>query len=195
MILYLDTETSGLRPGQICQLSYVMQSGEEVSAKNFFFTVDSVEYGAFMVHGFSVQKLCELSGGKRFNDFILEIKADLESADVVVAHNVSFDMMFLRAEFERAGVELFIKKEFCSMKNMTGVCKLPGRRLGYKYPKLSEMTCHFRISDYEIATTSSELFGERAGFHDARFDTTALFLAMDMGMENVKELRALKECL
>ncbi len=192
MILYLDTETSGLRPGQICQLSYIMQDKSSMRAKNFFFTVDNVEYGAFMVHGFSTQKLKVLSEGKRFSDKIQEIKNDLESADLVVAHNASFDMMFLRAEFERAGVDLFVKQEFCSMKNMTPVCKLLGRHCGYKYPKLSEMTAYFKISDYEIGLTVKELFGENVGFHDARFDTTALYLSMDMGMENESCLNHIK---
>ena len=77
MILYLDTETTGLRPGQICQISYIMQTKNSVVAKNMFFTVDSVEYGAYSVHGFSVEKLKELSKGKRFEDCVLEIKEDL----------------------------------------------------------------------------------------------------------------------
>ena len=78
MIIYLDTETTGLRPGQICQLSYVIQDGQQVRGKNFFYTVDAVEYGAFMVHGFSVEKLKSLSKGKRFSDSILEVKEDFE---------------------------------------------------------------------------------------------------------------------
>ena len=57
MILYFDTETTGVRPGQICQLSYIIQDTSGVSAKNFFFSVDYVEQGASAVHGFSVQKL------------------------------------------------------------------------------------------------------------------------------------------
>ncbi len=195
MIVYLDTETTGLRPGQICQLSYVIQTKDSVKAKNFFFTVDFVEYGAFMVHGFSVDSLRVLSGGKRFIDHIDEIKTDLEQADLVVAHNCSFDMMFLRAEFEKFGVPLYIKKEYCSMKNMTPVCKIAGRRAGYKYPKLSEMTAYFRISDHEVGLTSKELFGEKASFHDARFDTTALFLSMDIGMQSEIALTDIKEYL
>ncbi len=195
MIIYLDTETSGLRPGQICQLSYILQDNDSLSAKNFFFTVDTVEHGAFMVHGFSVEKLYELSSGKRFSDYIEEIKADLERADLVVAHNVSFDMMFLRAEFERLGVQLYVNQELCSMKKMTPICKLPSRRIGYKYPKLSEMTAHLRISDHEIRLTVNELFGQTTDYHDARFDTTALYLSMNIAMENESELSYIKEFL
>ncbi len=195
MILYFDTETTSLRPGQICQLSYIMQDKSGISAKNFFFSVDSVDVGAQMVHGFSVEKLYKLSKGKSFLSCIEEIKADFEKADLVVAHNVSFDMMFLRAEFERVGLTLYIKNELCSMKSMTPVCKLLGKRAGYKYPKLSEMTAYFKLSDYEIALCTKDIFGQTVGFHDARFDTTALFLSMDLAMTSEAGLSCLKEYL
>ncbi len=196
MILYFDTETSGLRPGQVCQLSYVMQEKEKVLAKNFFFIVDSVEYSAFMVHGFSLEKLYELSNGKRFSCFIDEISKDFENADVVVSHNTSFDFMFMRAEFERLGKCFSVKKEFCSMKKMTPVCKLKrSSGDGYKYPKLSELCAYFGITDREIAITSEKLFGKSADFHDARFDTTAVFLAVNYGMDKESVMSCLKEML
>ncbi len=196
MILYFDTETSGLYPGQICQLSYVMQNGESAKAKNFFFTVDMVEYSAFMVHGFSIDKLFRLSGGKRFSCFFNEIKSDFENADLVVAHNTQFDFMFMRAEFERLGELFAVKNEFCSMKKMTAVCKLPrSKGIGYKYPKLSELCTYFGISDREIAITSEKLFGKSANFHDARFDTTALYLAVNYGMESEPIMASVKEYL
>ncbi len=193
MIIYLDTETTGLRPGQICQLSYIIQDGQQVRGKNFFYTVDSVEYGAFMVHGFSVEKLKSLSKGKRFADSIVEVKEDFERADLIVAHNISFDLMFLRLEFDRAFEDLFVKRELCSMKVMTSVCKIQGRRVGYKYPKLSEMCDYFKITDRDIADSSKLLFGKEAGYHDARFDATAVYLAMDVGMETQSQLGFLKE--
>ena len=121
MILYLDTETTGIRPGQIAQLSYIMQTNDSVRAKNFFFTVQSMEYGAYLVHHFSIEKLFNLSGGKVFGDFSDEILSDLESADCIVIHNSSFDLMFLREEFSRLGKIMQIKKEFCSMKKSTNV--------------------------------------------------------------------------
>ena len=99
MTLFLDTETTGLYPGQICQLSYVISSHGNLCAKNFFFTVHHVEYGALAVHGFSVELLKKLSCGKIFFDYIDEIESDISAADVVVAHNYSFDSAFLREEF------------------------------------------------------------------------------------------------
>ncbi len=183
MIIYFDTETSGLHPGQICQLSYVMQSGDELLSRNFFFTVDQVDYSAFLVHGFSVEKLKALSCGKRFSDYIDQIEKDFSSADLVVAHNISFDTMFMSAEFERLNKEFCVREKFCSMKNSTALCKLPrssGR--GYKYPKLSELCTFFDIDNINIQNATERIFGTKTGFHDARFDTTALFLALNKGM-------------
>ncbi len=183
MVLYLDTETTGLRPGNICQLSYVMQERDKVTAKNFFFTVDFVESGARAVHGFSVEALKKLSGGKRFYERLVEIERDLNSASVVVAHNVSFDIMFLRAEFEKQGVDLPIANEFCTMKRSTPICKLVRSSGGYKYPKLAELCAHLGITDVEIAQTAKMLFGEVCGYHDARFDTAAVFLITNRAID------------
>lgn len=184
MVLYFDTETTGLRPGQICQLSYVMQDGESLSSRNMFFTVDGMEYGAYMVHGFSMEKLRSLSGGKRFEDFIDVIECDFLSADAVVSHNTAFDFMFMRAEFERLGRIFKVKNEFCSMKKATPLCKLKkARGEGYKYPKLHELCSYLGVSGSRILSVSEKIFGHKAGFHDARFDTTAVLLAVNAGVE------------
>ena len=124
MVIYLDTETSGYYPGEICQLSYVMQDRTGATAKNYFFSVKKVDYGAYLVHGFSKEILYELSDGKKFSDMAEEIAADLFSADLVVSHNVAFDFMFLRREFERAGIDFAVKDSFCTMKSTVGLCKL-----------------------------------------------------------------------
>lgn len=185
MILFLDTETTGLYPGNVCQLSYVLQGVCGAVGRNLFFTVDSVEYGAYKVHGFTPEKLRVLSGGKRFNDLIGLIGEDISSAGAVACHNAAFDVMFLRAEFERAGLDLPIAESFCTMKKSVEICKIPrGRGCGYKYPKLNELCDFYGITQNEIAKTTEKLFGAKCGFHDARFDTAALYLAANRGMAN-----------
>ena len=195
MILYFDTETSGLHPGQIVQLSYVMQSGESAKSKNFFFTVDNVEYGALAVHGFSVETLKKLSGGKRFSFFIEEIEKDFSLADVVVSHNTAFDFMFMREEFIRLGKTFYTKNEFCLMKNLTPICKLKRSNGAYKYPKLQEACEYFGITDTEIKQSSKLLFGANTDFHDARFDTTAVYLVCNYAMEKEPTFWELKNYL
>lgn len=196
MIIYLDTETTGLHPGQICQLSYVIQDGDNVSAKNFFFAVDYVEYGALTVHGFSTQVLQELSGGKGFECFVEEIENDFKCADVICAHNVSFDFMFLRREFERCRKDFEPNASFCTMKNSVTACKLTRPNSGgYKYPKLNELCAYLGISDSDIKNCSDKLFGAKAGYHDARFDTTAVYLAVNKGVDIIDSFLPLKEAL
>ena len=99
MILFFDTETTGLSSGRIIQLSYVMQSSKNVKAKNFFFYVDYVEPSAVAVHGFTPEKLFVLSNGHTFSTDIEEIYDDFLRADVIIAHNLSFDLKFMIAEF------------------------------------------------------------------------------------------------
>ncbi len=196
MILYFDTETTGLRPGQICQISYVMQSAKETVAKNMYFTVDGMEAGALMVHGLTMEKLKAFSLGQRFKDRADEIQIDFEKADLVVSHNTAFDFMFMRAELERLGKTFTYKKEFCSMKNATPLCKLSRRTgAGYKYPKLAELLEYFSISEHEVLTCGKRLFGNVFGAHDARFDTTAVYLAVNKGIKTEKVMEKLEDYL
>ena len=57
MILYFDTETTGLRPGRIIQLAYIIDYGDTIKAKNFYFNVPYIEPGASMVHGITLEDL------------------------------------------------------------------------------------------------------------------------------------------
>ena len=195
MVLYLDTETTGYYPGEICQLSYVMQDRIGTTAKNFFFAVKKVEYGAYLVHGFSKENLYELSGGKTFSDKVEEIAADFAAADLIVTHNVAFDFMFLRREFERAGIDFAVKDSFCTMKSTVGLCKLARNGGGYKYPKLSELCDRLGIGETAISVATTELFGESKKYHDARFDTAAVYLIANVGRDSYSAFSKVENCL
>lgn len=196
MVICFDTETTSLYPGQICQLSYIMQQGESLKARNLFFTVDQMDYSAFAVHGFSMDRLQKLSGGKRFSDYIDIIENDFSKADLVVSHNTAFDFMFMRAEFEKLGRDFCVQDEFCTMKKFTPICQLPkSRGVGYKYPKLSELCSFLDITDQKIKSASEKIFGVEAGFHDARFDTTAVLLSLNIGAEKFSEFNNVRRAL
>ena len=196
MIIYLDTETTGLNPGQICQLSYIMQEGNNVWGKNLFFAVDYVEYSAYKVHGFSVDVLDRLSGGKGFEKFVCDIEQDFAKADVICAHNTAFDFKFLRKEFERCRKDFEPKAAFCTMKKSISACKLIRPNSGgYKYPRLNELCAHLGITDDQIQLFSQKIFGAQADYHDARFDTTAVFLAVNQGVNVIPDFQVLKENL
>lgn len=196
MIIYLDTETSGLRPGNICQLSYIKQYKDRVEPVNLFFKVSYVEMSACAVHHFSVELLKKLSGGKTFKDYAKKIAKDFDSADLICAHNIDFDFSFLRKEFESVGVEFKYNETFCSMKKFTPVCRLcRSSSKGYKYPKLNELCAYFNITDKDVEQETSALFNESLLFHDARYDTTAVFLAVNKAMNTLPDFEFLMEKL
>lgn len=178
MIIYFDTETTGLSPGKICQLSYILE-GSETRAKNMFFAVPYVEPSAAAVHGFTAEKLRELSGGEIFRDRLEEIAADFAAADAVVAHNARFDLNFLSAEFAYESDAFRYRESFCTMRAFTAVCKIPrANGCGYKYPKLSELMEFLDVYPYDVTRAQLDLFGGAGGAHDARYDTAALYLCM-----------------
>jgi len=178
MIIYFDTETTGLTPGRVVQLSYIIEEDNgDVSGKNFFFAVDCVPLEAQRIHGFSEEKLRILSKGKVFADFIDEIEKDFETADMIIAHNVEFDIAFMNAEFEREGRKFHYNLKFDTVSHFTDVCKIPRtNNKGYKYPKLIEVGIFFELTEESINELASKLFGSDAvNAHDARFDTTMLY--------------------
>ena len=177
--LFLDTETSGFKPGSIAQLTYVITEDDKVTAaKNFFLSCDYIDPGAEKVHGFSVERLKKLSNGKYFKDIAEEVAADLKDG-IFIAHNVKFDINFVKTEIERAGYAFQIAGDFCTMKYFENIIKLKGKYGKYKWPKLEE-TMYFLGIDGESKSFNEglqKLYGnDGISFHDARFDVCGLVM-------------------
>ncbi len=178
MILFFDTETTGLTPGHVIQLSYIMLENDEPRGKNFYFSVPYVPPEATAVHGLTAEKLFYLSERKTFGEFLEEIDDDFRAADLTVAHNFAFDYKFMSAEFSYYDRVFHYKESFDTMKKFTPLLKLPrANGKGYKYPKLSELTEFFELYPYDVTRRAIELFGDGAAAHDARYDVTATFMA------------------
>ncbi|MBZ9686203.1 3'-5' exonuclease [Clostridium estertheticum] len=186
-MIFFDTETTGIRPGNICQLSYILVDTSykpiKTIGKNTFFTVDYVEPSAEDVHGFSVDALFDLSDGKTFEDSYEDFIDDFINADILIGHNVNFDIKFLTHELNNCGHALIPNHIFCTMKYYKDICKLYSVRGGYKNPKLSEAIKFLKLNENEINLKSNEYFGDTANFHDARFDTTATYLLVTEGIK------------
>lgn len=194
MILFFDTETTGLMPGRIIQLSYVMQTREKTEAKNFFFYADYVEPSAVRVHGFTPEKLAILSGGHTFSCDIDEIYEDFLSADLVVSHNFAFDLKFMIAEFIYESRQFRYRESLCTMKYFTDVLRMPrSSHRGFKYPKLSELAEHYQIYPYDVTRVMQKFFGDVAGAHDARYDTACLYLSFNAGADENQNLAELRD--
>ncbi|MBE6068821.1 MAG: 3'-5' exonuclease [Clostridium lundense] len=186
-MIFFDTETTGLRPGSICQLSYILVDTSlkptKTIGKNIFFTVEYVEPSAEKVHGFSVEKLYELSNGRYFEDCLEEFLADFQTADVIIGHNVNFDIKFLTSELEGCGEDFNYKHIFCTMNYYKNICNFKNNHDAIKAPKLEEALKFLNIENSHIDALSKKLFSETGSFHDARFDTTATYLLVTEGIK------------
>lgn len=197
--IFIDTETTGINPGKIVQLTYIIEENKEfIDAKNFFFMVEDgeMEPGAEKVHGFSVAKLAILSHGRIFEDSIDEVKEDFKDS-IFIAHNVKFDKKFVDVEFSRNHLETEISKEFCTMKYFKDIVQIPARNgISFKNPKLSEVVKYYNLNPEDILKKTKSLFNaDQVSYHDARFDTTAMYMccllsqnrSFDLGDEEIEQ--------
>lgn len=186
-LLFFDTETTSIRPGHICQLSYITidtsTKPQKTEGKNFFFAVDEMDPNAEAVHGFSLEKLYELSNGMYFEDTVSEFIDDFMDADFVIGHNVNFDIKFLHSELIFLGANYEPKRTFCTMDYYRDVCKILKPNGTYKNPKLEEVISYLNITKDQIETKAKQLFGGSSDYHDARFDTAATYLVVIEGLK------------
>lgn len=188
--LFFDTETTSLNPGQIGQLAFILEGhGKILLAKNYFFKVDSMDEGAEKVHKMSMQFLEEASKGKTFADQYEEFYPYFRDSKLY-AHNLKFDEKFISSEFWRVGISLRPVGRLCTMEAFKDILKIPNKypKYGkYKNPNLGEVVNHFNLDENKILEYSGKLFGEaeNISFHDARFDTTAMYVATNVYRETL----------
>lgn len=180
-IVYLDTETTSLVPGQICQLSYIIEEDKNITGKNFYFEVDEMDQGAEEIHGLNIENLKELSGGLRLKDIKYEFLKDIDGA-LVVGHNIDFDLRFVNRGLKDLSIT---NKTFCTMDYFTNIMQIPGYNDSYKWPKLSELTYFLELDENQIMKTTKKIFNvNNVGFHDSRFDTAAVYLSYKKGIKD-----------
>ena len=191
-LLFFDTETTGVKPGSICQLSYILvdtsTKPQKTIGKNIFFTVDEMEPEAERIHGFSLEKLYELSEGMYFEDLYADFINDFLEADFIIGHNVQFDIKFLKHELLGLGEFFEPNNVFCTMKYYKDICKILRPTGDYKNPKLEEVIKHLNITDSEISETANKYFQGSGNYHDARFDTAATYLTVINGIKDRKSV-------
>ena len=186
-LLIFDTETTSIKPGHICQLSYIpidaSTKPQQTIGKNYFFTVDEMDPAAEAVHGFSLEKLYDLSNGQYIEDLTEEFINDFSEADFVIGHNVNFDVRFLKLELEAMGIDYEPKNMFCTMQYYRDICKILRPSGDYKNPKLEEVINFLGITKDQISSKADELFQGSGDYHDARFDTAATYLLIIEGLK------------
>lgn len=169
-----DTETTGFssKDRPLSEQPYIVQFAGilgEASRENGFVEIErinlmikpriSIPFGASQVHGIYDQ---DVENAPYIEEVISQILRFLNTADLVVGHNVEFDEQIIRDELARLGRngDYQPMKSLCTMRTSTDYCKLPGRGFSFKSPRLGELYKH--------------LFGEYfVGAHDAMFDVEA----------------------
>ena len=134
----------------------------------------SIEAGAKQAHGISEED-CERFGVASivacslFNQLCVQ-------ADVIVAHNMSFDQSIMLTALYRLGGKpnrMDGKRLICTKEESTDVLKLPGQYDSYKWPTLAEAYRYFQGEEIE-------------GAHDALIDTEACLVVfrglVDLGV-------------
>lgn len=174
--LFFDTETTGIPKDykapctntdnwpRLIQLGWLLTDAEGriLSEGNHIVRPDGFEIpkAASDVHGITTE--FALENGKPLLDVIFAFGADLNQSQLVVGHNLDYDLHILGAEYVRLGYDsriMFARPTLCTMQATIQYCNIPGR-FGLKWPKLMELY--------------TKLFGQEFdGAHDAMADIVA----------------------
>lgn len=102
----------------------------------------TIDPGAEAKHGISLEKAT--AEGIDLMHALLDFYSFMIEADIIVAHNLKFDMIMLMASLHRCNFnDIKIPRRVCTMEEMTNICKLRGAFRGkYKWPTLTEAHQH-----------------------------------------------------
>ena len=177
MYLVFNTETTGLPKNfnapvtdsdnwpRLVQIAWQLhdKTGNLLSAQNHIVYPDgfTIPFNAEKVHGISTKRAEE--NGKPLNEVLNAFADDYRKADILIGHNVEFDVAIMGAEFHRTHIERgFMEKEFlCTKLTSVDFVAIQGGRGGrFKWPTLTEL--------------HTKLFGVPfADAHDAAYDVDA----------------------
>jgi len=154
MYLFFDTETTGLPRNwrapvtdldnwpRMVQLAFLFcdREGNQLSSGDYLIKPEGfvIPPDAARIHGISTERATR-EGAALMT--VLQLFHELVSdAEVLVAHNISFDEKIVGSEFIRAAMPntLPSKRKICTMESSTNFCAIKGP-YGNKWPKLSEL--------------------------------------------------------
>ena len=147
-LLFVDTETYGIPQDiftsyknidnwpTIKQIAWIVytKTGQLVSAHNYSISVDSEQQVVPPSYYVPKEILPIHEILKLFQD-------DLSSCDVIVGHNIDYDVHVIMSEMHRFGYDtsrLATIPQFCTMRNSVKICNFDTRH-GDRYPKLQEL--------------------------------------------------------
>lgn len=175
MKLFFDTETTGVPKNykapvtdldnwpRLVQLGYIVYdvldggeyieyaAAEHIVKPEGFFISPEVS----RIHGITYEHAMEF--GEPLEDVLREFAGHLEWADELIGHNLSYDLNIIGSEFIRAFQfnPVVGKSTYDTMLKGMNICKLPGTRGQYKWPKLTEL--HQTLFHEPLAQTHTAL--------------------------------------
>ena len=166
MILFLDTETTGLPPEsstpvsdadawpRLVEVAWQTYSAnrKQVGRNTLLVRPDGFEIpdDAVSIHGISMEQARD--SGKELKAVLEAFNKGLGEVETIVAHNAWFDIGVLLAEFHRAGVDTPLGElpVICTMRSAADFCARKGTTDG-RWPSLS--TLHKTLTDREPSRT------------------------------------------
>ncbi len=154
MYLFFDTETTGLPKNwrapvadlnnwpRLVQLAYLYCDGEGNTLLSGDYIIKPegflIPESASIIHGISTERA--KSDGVSLHKVLQEFEKLICEAEILVAHNMSFDEKIVGCELIRAGMpnSLPSKNKICTMERTTDFCAIKGP-YGNKWPKLTEL--------------------------------------------------------
>lgn len=183
-ILFFDTETTGLPLDfdepytnvknwpRLVQLSWIIEDTETNEVTEHDFIIKPVGF----IIPFAATKIHHIThgwaerNGKPIKEVLLKFDLDLLQADLLVGHNIEFDLNIVAAEFYRLKKDkecdlaprtinqkinkLLSKPTFCTMETGTYYTKIENYNGEYKWPKLIELYRHLFGHDFKGAHNS-----------------------------------------
>lgn len=156
MFLIYDTETTGLPRNyeapvsdldnwpRVVQLAWQLHDadGSLIEARDFLIKPENytIPFNAAKVHGITTEIASENGDDLRLvlEQFVLA----LDQTQVIIGHNIDFDLNIIGAEFVRCGFQNHFegKLQVCTKLESVDYCALPGGRGGgFKWPNLEEL--------------------------------------------------------
>lgn len=153
-LLFFDTETTGIPKNwkapasdisnwpRLVQFAWLLydEKGNLIESNSSIIKPDNfvIPKEASNIHGITTEKA--YVEGEDLKQVLEEFKRNLDKANLIIAHNMSFDEKVLGAEFYRLQNynPLTEIKKLCTMQLSTNICKIDGS-YGYKWPKLEEL--------------------------------------------------------
>jgi len=188
-ILFFDTETTGkiVKNWPIEVQPRVVQFGAVVGEYEADWTIISettvdllfnpwmpIPAEAANIHGVTDEMVAEKPPFSSYRRDFIQLCRD---ADIIVAHNIDYDMNVVFWELDRFYTKesaektnfkfMFRDKSICTMQATIDFCKLPWNFGKYKFPKLSELHVKLFGNDFDGAHNAvADIIATRACFFE-----------------------------